>query len=217
MHHLVHLTVIALLGLAFPLMAQGTSDCSLFPTIEETPYALPWAVGERFSVLRTTTHYTSGNGGVGLYAIDVAMPIGTSIKAARSGVVVAARDSFVDGNGLDLHENFVFIKHQDGTIGRYFHLTHEGVGVLVGDSVRIGDHVGLSGNTGQSELPHLHFDVQRCGPNLPPDYNELPCGQTVPVTFSNTSHHDCGLLPRRSYESLRFDSSVLGSRTYEHP
>jgi len=191
-------------------------DCVQFAPQDETPYVLPWPIGTEFQVLRTTTHYTPGNGGVGLYAIDVGMPIRSEVVAARAGVVVAARDSFRDGNGLDLQENFVFIRHGDGTIGRYFHLTHRGALVVVGDTVLPGDTIGLSGNTGQSALPHLHFDVQACGPNLPPGYNTLPCGQTVPVQFANAAAHSCGLVPRRRYRALPFDRDQMSNRVFRH-
>ncbi|MEO5721363.1 MAG: hypothetical protein ABIR71_07835, partial [Chthoniobacterales bacterium] len=58
------------------------------------------------------------------------------------------------------------------------------------------------GNSGQSGGPHLHFDVQKCGPNLPPNYNQAPCGQTLPVTFRDTGAHPCGLTPNESYRAL---------------
>lgn len=168
-------------------------DCAAFPAADSALYALPYAVGAAFLVTNTSGHFRRANGGVGLYAIDFAMQIGTPIHAARAGVVVAVRDSFADGNGVDLQENFVFVRHADGTIGRYFHLTMDGARVNVGDRVEQGDLLGLSGNTGRTAGPHLHFDVQRCGPNLPPRYNALPCGETLPITFANTTPHSCGL------------------------
>lgn len=174
-------------------------DCSVYSDQNKSPYILPYEVGKSYEVWRTTSHYTRGNGGVGLYAIDFRMPIGTPVVAARSGIVVAARGEFYDNNGEDLHENFVFIKHADATVARYFHLTHNGALVKVGDQVKQGQGIGLSGNTGQSAGPHLHFDVQKCGPNLPPNYNQLPCGQTLPVIFKNTRAHACGLIPGESY------------------
>ena len=69
---------------------------------------------------------------------------------------------------------------------------------------RPGQLIARSGNTGQTAEPHLHFDVQRCGPNLPPGYNQLPCGWTVPVTFRNTAPERCGLTPGRFYRALPF-------------
>lgn len=179
-------------------------DCALYPKQDKSPYVLPYQVGKSFLVWRTTSHYAKGNGGVGLYAVDFEMPVGTPVVAARAGKVVAARGEFYDGNNEDLKENFVFVKHEDGTIGRYFHLTHDGAKVKVGDSVKQGDVIGLSGNTGQSPAPHLHFDVQKCGPNLPPKYNELPCGQTLPVTFRNTSESECGPVPGERYVAQRY-------------
>jgi murein DD-endopeptidase MepM/ murein hydrolase activator NlpD len=180
-------------------------DCTLYPAQATSLYILPYEVGKSFEVWRTTSHYARGNGGVGLYAIDFQMPVGTMVVAARAGLVVAARGEFYDGNGEDLHENFVFIKHDDGTVARYFHLTHDGALVKVGESVKQGERVGLSGNTGQTTGPHLHFDVQKCGPNLPPNYNQLPCGQTLPLTFRNTSQHSCGLIPGQSYTASRYN------------
>jgi murein DD-endopeptidase MepM/ murein hydrolase activator NlpD len=174
-------------------------DCSQYPAQESSRYVLPYSVGSSHVVWRTTAHFARGNGGVGLYAIDFEMPIGTSVIAARAGEVVAVRDHYADGNGRDLEENFVFIRHEDGSIGRYFHLTRAGALVRLGARIQQGDLVARSGNTGQSAGPHLHFDVQRCGPNLPPEYNLLPCGQTLPLTFRNTAPHPCGLVPGLRY------------------
>ena len=117
-------------------------------------------------------------------------------------IVAAVQESYADGNNKDLQENYVFIKHDDGTIGRYFHLTENGALVEEGATVEQGQVIARSGNSGQSGEPHLHFDVQKCGPNLPPKYNELPCGQTLPLTFRNTRPHTCGLQPNESYIAL---------------
>lgn len=189
--------------------AQSTNapiDCTAFAPQDSSTYVLPYRVGDDHRVTNTTGHYIRANGGVGLYAIDFAMPIGTPVHAARGGVVVAVRDTFPDGNGVDLEENFVFVRHTEGTIARYFHLTRGGAAVESGDTVRAGDLIGFSGNTGQTAGPHLHFDVQTCGPNLPPHYNELPCGQTLPVSFRNTRRHTCGLRTGESYEAAPFEN-----------
>jgi len=173
--------------------------CEVFAAQTKSPYVLPYELGKAFQVIRTTSHYTRGNGGVGLYAIDFRMPIGTSVIAAR---VAAVQESYADGNNKDLQENYVFIKHEDETIGRYFHLTMSGALVEEGAAVEQGQLIGRSGNSGQSGEPHLHFDVQKCGPNLPPKYNQLPCGQTLPLTFRNTRPHPCGLQPNEAYLAL---------------
>ncbi|WP_277619852.1 M23 family metallopeptidase [Chryseobacterium angstadtii] len=47
--------------------------------------------------------------------------------------------------------------HPDGTFAQYYHLKQNGVKVNIGDQVKKGDVIGLSGNTGWSKGPHLHF------------------------------------------------------------
>jgi murein DD-endopeptidase MepM/ murein hydrolase activator NlpD len=175
---------------------------SAFPNYRKSKYILPYEPGTSYLVWRTTSHYNTGNGGVGLYAIDIEMPIGTPLLASRAGKVVAARDHFIDGNNTDLEENYVMVQHSDKTVARYIHLKTGGALVKVGDSVRQGQRIALSGNSGQTGGPHLHFDVQTCGPNLPPAYNALPCGKTLPVNFRNTEDNACGLIPNKSFRAL---------------
>jgi murein DD-endopeptidase MepM/ murein hydrolase activator NlpD len=191
-------------------VAAGTTPCrpdpagpaverTLFADSHRSAYILPFERGVTSLVWRTTSHYVRGNSGVGVYAIDFEMPIGAPLVAARAGVVVAVRDSFADGNGRDLEENYVMVRHADSTVARYIHLMHHGALVARGDSVRQGQRIARSGNSGQTGGPHLHFDVQRCGPNLPPAYNAPPCGMTVPLTFRGTVGSPCGLVPGRRY------------------
>lgn len=175
---------------------------SAFPNYRKSKYILPYEPGTSHLVWRTTSHYNKGNGGVGLYAIDIEMPIGTPLLASRAGKVVAARDHFIDGNNTDLEENYVMVQHSDKTVARYIHLKTGGALVKVGDNVRQGQRIALSGNSGQTGGPHLHFDVQTCGPNLPPAYNALPCGKTLPVNFRNTESNACGLIPNKTYRAL---------------
>ena len=91
------------------------------------------------------------------------------------------------------------VQHADGTVARYMHLKLGGVLVALDEAVKQGQRIALSGNTGQTGGPHLHFDVQKCGPNLPPRYNALPCGMTVPLTFRNAGANVCGLIPGKRY------------------
>ena len=98
------------------------------------------------------------------YAVDFAADIGTPILAARGGVVMQVESDF-DKAGLNLEKyggraNFVRILHDDGTMGLYAHLKPEGVLVRVGQRVHAGQQIGLSGNTGFTTGPHLHFAVQ---------------------------------------------------------
>lgn len=98
------------------------------------------------------------------YAVDFAAAIGTSVLAAREGIVMQVESDF-DRAGLKLEKyggraNLIRILHDDGTMAVYAHLKTEGVLVRVGQHVRAGQKIGLSGNTGFTTGPHLHFAVQ---------------------------------------------------------
>ncbi|MDP2320358.1 MAG: M23 family metallopeptidase [Acidobacteriota bacterium] len=193
-----------------PTPGSGTGDnssgvnCAVFSDSASSAYTLTFATGQRVYVSRTFEHYLAANGGVGVYAIDFDVPMRTPVHAARGGMVVAVEQRFSDDDHANFHENWVMVRHADGTVGRYIHLARNGALVAVGDEVRQGQRLGLSGNSGASNGPHLHFDVQTCGPNLPPGYNTMPCGMTVPVSFRNTAPHSCGLTPRQSYTAAAF-------------
>jgi murein DD-endopeptidase MepM/ murein hydrolase activator NlpD len=97
-------------------------------------------------------------------AVDFALPEGTPVLAARDGVVMQVEGDFEQA-GLDKEtfggrSNFIRILHGDGTMALYAHLGPEGVLVRAGQSVSAGQKIGLSGNTGFSTAPHLHFVVQ---------------------------------------------------------
>jgi hypothetical protein len=126
-------------------------------------YGLPYPHGLTFSVLQGF-HGAFSHHGSNEYAVDFACPIATPVVAARPGVVIAANAS-ARGNGtspdfLDDHRaNFVIVLHDDGTLGEYMHLSPSGVEVHPGQHVKRGQEIALSGNTGFSSTPHLHFQV----------------------------------------------------------
>ena len=96
------------------------------------------------------------------HALDFEMPEGTEIVAAREGVVTAIKeDSNEGGASKDFIDkgNHIMIYHTDGTFGSYFHLKKNGALVEEGQHVKRGEVIGLSGNTGWSSAPHLHFEV----------------------------------------------------------
>ena len=88
------------------------------------------------------------------------MPVGTPIIASRAGVVVKTENR-QSGRGRDPSGNFVRVLHADGTMAVYLHLSQGSVRVKEGQRVAQGALLGLSGNTGNSTGPHLHFVVQR--------------------------------------------------------
>ena len=122
-------------------------------------YAFPW-IGGPFRVTQGPNGRVSHFGPRGRYAMDIAMPEGTPIIAAREGVVVKTQNS-QSGRGPNPSGNFVRILHPDGTMGVYLHLMRGSVMVAEGQRVRQGQMLAKSGNTGNSSGPHLHFVVQR--------------------------------------------------------
>ena len=122
-------------------------------------YAFPW-IGGPFRVTQGPNGRVSHFGPKGRYAMDIAMPEGTTIIAAREGVVVKTENS-QSGRGPNPSGNFVRILHPDGTMGVYLHLMRGSVVVAEGQRVRQGQMLAKSGNTGNSTGPHLHFVVQR--------------------------------------------------------
>jgi murein DD-endopeptidase MepM/ murein hydrolase activator NlpD len=122
-------------------------------------YPLPWRGGP-FRVSQGANGQYSHFGPKNRYAIDIAMPEGTPIIAARGGVVIKTENS-QDGRGTDASGNFVRVLHNDGTMGVYLHLKKGSVSVREGQQVAVGSPLALSGNTGNSSGPHLHFVVQR--------------------------------------------------------
>ena len=174
-------------------------DCTLFTPAASSLYVLPWHVGQTY---RVNPHYVRETS-VQRYAYDVGMPIGTDILSMRAGEVVRIQESFFDGDNVPGHENHVFVQHEDGTVARYAHLTNGGALVQVGDHVQQGQPIGLSGHTGNSSGPHLHVDLTRGCCVEPPNYNQLPQGETLPLSFRNASpDSSCGLRNRVSYTAL---------------
>jgi len=126
-------------------------------------YALPHAPDASFRLLQGFGSRFSHTG-LEEYAVDFDMPIGTPVHAARGGVVVRAKsqhDQACWRPECGRYANFIVVLHDDGTTGEYYHLMRDGVLVAVGDRVERGQPIGLSGNTGKSTMPHLHFGVYR--------------------------------------------------------
>ena len=122
-------------------------------------YDLPFENKKKVFLIQA---YDSKMSHKGELALDFKVKKKTNVCAARGGVVIAARGDS-DKGGLKLENmsdgNYVSIKHYDGSVAHYWHLIKSGALVNVGDTVTKGQVIGLSGNTGYSAFPHLHFEV----------------------------------------------------------
>jgi murein DD-endopeptidase MepM/ murein hydrolase activator NlpD len=109
---------------------------------------------------------------------DFAVPVGTPVKAAYNGVVVKAGPN--GGGDGPAYGNAIVIKHTNGKYSQYAHLSK--VNVTVGKSVKAGQTIARSGNTGNSSGPHLHFEI-RTTPNYGSALNPMAYLRSAGVTI----------------------------------
>lgn len=143
---------------------KGTPDyCK-----SDSEYRAPFTCNESHTC--SNGNHTSSHDGKDEYAYDFAMPVGTTLRAMRAGQVLRTRmvstpgDGCYDGGGSSCanYANTVEVRHSDGTVALYMHLSS--IGVAKGEDVAQGAVVGKSGNSGWSTGPHLHTQLQEdCG------------------------------------------------------
>ena len=107
--------------------------------------------GRRSAPTRGASTYHKG--------VDWATPTGTAVMASSGGTVIRA--GWGSGYGY-----VVYIRHPDGRETRYAHLSK--VLVKSGETVKQGQKIALSGNTGRSTGPHLHFEILINGSQVNP-------------------------------------------------
>ena len=130
-------------------------------TTEDTSYiyALPYEEGKSYYMIQgyfsSFTHKERA-------ALDFKIKRGSVICAAREGVVIRVKEDG-DRGGLKrkyrAYGNYVIIQHNDSSRAGYWHLQKDGALVNAGDTVKKGQPIALSGKTGYSFMPHLHFLV----------------------------------------------------------
>lgn len=120
---------------------------SLDPAFARHPFDGNYTISSRFNPNRrhpTTGKISPHNG------TDFAMPVGTPVNAPAGGRVERVIKHYAAGR-------YVVIRHDNGYRTRYLHLSK--ALVSKGDRVEMGDRIALSGNTGRSTGPHLHYEV----------------------------------------------------------
>lgn len=157
---------------------------------ETSEYVLPFPVGIEYKCVQGYVGRTY-HVGVFIYGVDFDMPMGSTITAAREGLVIFVEQNNSDQNDGVEKANVVIVEHDDGTFGRYVHITRDGALVKVGQRVAQGTPIGLSGSSGDPGNPHLHFDVTK-------DCAQPSC-HTIPICFKNTNPHPDGLVTGEFY------------------
>lgn len=109
---------------------------------------------------------------------DFAVPVGTPVKATHGGVIVKAGPN--GGGDGPAYGNAIVIKHGNGKYSQYAHLSK--INVHIGQSVKTGQNIARSGNTGNSSGPHLHFEI-RTTPNYGSALNPVSFLRGVGVTI----------------------------------
>jgi len=101
---------------------------------------------------RVISQYGKGSGKSN-DGIDISVPEGTPVKAAENGVVIYA------GDGLKEFGNTVLVRHEDGLVTVYGHASQ--LKVQRGDKVKRGQDIAVSGMSGSTDAPKLHFEVRK--------------------------------------------------------
>ena len=116
-----------------------------------------WPLVEAGFITRTFGDSVPGEGPhVGL---DIAIPVGSYVRSAGTGVVSESGDDHEYGW-------YVRVEHQGGLTALYAH--NSWTFVVAGDSVEAGEVIALSGNTGRSTAPHLHLEIEEDGEPVDP-------------------------------------------------
>jgi len=144
------------LWVAPPMLARAPDDST--PAAVEGP-----SVPSRWPLSvpsYRTRGLAEGDPGVETHAgLDLAVPVGSEVRASGGGLV--QRTGTDSAYGL-----FVFLVHAEGYQTMYGHLSR--VLVTRGQAVRAGQVIAVSGNTGRSTAPHLHFEIRRGGRSVDP-------------------------------------------------
>jgi murein DD-endopeptidase MepM/ murein hydrolase activator NlpD len=129
-------------------------DINFYPPF---PSGLEYPISQGFD--GDSTHNDAGN----RYAVDIVMPVGTPVLAARDGIVMEIEDDFHGGDKKPQYlerANRIRILHNDGSMAVYAHLEANSARIYPGARVPAGAWIANSGNTGYSSGPHLHFVIQ---------------------------------------------------------
>lgn len=145
--------------------------CNNYPTIAQ--YQLPWQSGQTHTLVEGNCG-SNLNKGLRRYGYDFAMPAGTVVAASRAGTVTEVTVGNADGSFAG--DNVVRLLHADGTYGNYYHLQRQGAVASVGSYVAVGTPLGMSGDTGFTAAPGLHFEATARVDGLL---------QSVPISFSD--------------------------------
>lgn len=152
-------------GFSYRIQLNSVPGPPVSQRVQNAVLSPPFALGEAYPISQGFNGTRTHNSPDSEYALDIVMPVGTTILAVKEGVVMDIEENFNKG-GTDLKKfadkaNHVRILHADGTMAVYAHLDLASVAVRAGGRVKAGQRIARSGNTGFSSGPHLHFALQQ--------------------------------------------------------
>lgn len=159
---------------------------SLLAIAQETSLFIPLEYGFTARVWRGNNTPPSHTDIWNRFAFDFSpLPVGTPVHAADSGTVVLVKVTTEGPTGDWRDNNQIAILHDNSHVSLYEHLKKDGAAVKCGQKVLAGDIIGWSGNTGNSEEPHLHFVIRKwngsLGEAVPCRFADIP-GNGLPIT-----------------------------------
>ncbi len=125
--------------------------------------------------------------GMGHNGVDFAASMGTAVYSSADGVVMGVANSDLACPGVSFGK-YVLIRHTNGLATLYAHLSSQSVSI--GENVTSGQKIGLSGNTGYSTGPHLHFAVYAASAvhvAAPGEYTSKVCGTSLIIPIAPRS------------------------------
>lgn len=124
--------------------------------------ALPYPNGKKYKVIQGNNSNYTHNTDWSRFAVDFNLKLNDTVCAATNGFIVGVIDSYKYGGKGDKwnsYANFITIyEPSSGLFTQYVHLKEKGSFVQVGDEVKRGQPIALSGMTGNTDTPHLHFN-----------------------------------------------------------
>ena len=148
--------------------------------VNSTPIEFPFSRGRDIKILQGYDGSFTHNHDFSKFALDFSMPVGDTLYAATSGYVIEMMEGYKYGGNdeswIEFGNKIMYYDPQSNRFFLYSHLIQNGSFVTEGEYIEAGQPIGLSGNTGYSSTPHLHFAVLVA--------DELPNGLiSIPFNF----------------------------------